>query len=370
MKITPQKQKGSLSLYSQGGLVHVRWTDRSNNNVDEEYIVFPEEVTLKKINTGKEGDRVLLLKWNNGNRRLMYWLQDKNADKDAENVTKFNDFVKNPNHAASPAPGSAAGIAGGEQWMQMLGLGPQGAAAAGGSSSGAAPTAGVSGAALPGTSAAAAPPRPPPGAPSFDLSALLANSGIAPNPAPTATPGMFNLPPVPGSAGGGLTVEDMQRAMQAGASRQPPSNLADIVTSDAILNSGVLEDPEVRAQLIALLPEGQQSDEFLESNIRSGQLRQSLGALSSALNSDNYNSVVANIGQGMDPNDGMQHLLQGDGVQAFLSSLQAANSSDASTNPTSSAGENKEADTSTSAPPTNLFGSDPDESKDNDKMEE
>ena len=49
---------------------------------------------------------------------------------------------------------------------------------------------------------------------------------------------------------------------------------------------------------------GQQSDEFLESNIRSGQLRQSLGALSSALNSDNYNSVVANIGQGMDPNDG------------------------------------------------------------------
>ena len=101
--------------------------------------------------------------------------------------------------------------------MQMLRLGPQGAAAAGGSSSGAAPTAGVSVAALPGTSAAAAPPRPPPCAPSFDLSALLANSGIAPNPAPTATPGMFNLPPVPpGSAGGGLTVEDMQRAMQAG----------------------------------------------------------------------------------------------------------------------------------------------------------
>ena len=52
---------------------------------------------------------MLLLKWNNGNRRLMYWLQDKNADKDADNVTKFNDFVKNPNHAASPAPGSAAG---------------------------------------------------------------------------------------------------------------------------------------------------------------------------------------------------------------------------------------------------------------------
>ena len=49
---------------------------------------------------------------------------------------------------------------------------------------------------------------------------------------------------------------------------------------------------------------GQQSEEFLEPNIRSGQLRQAFGALSSALNSENYNSVVANIGQGLDPNHG------------------------------------------------------------------
>ena len=47
---------------------------------------------------------------------------------------------------------------------------------------------------------------------------------------------------------------------------------------------------------------GQQSEEFLEPNVRSGQLRQALGALSSALNGDSYNSVLANIG--LNPNEG------------------------------------------------------------------
>lgn len=104
------------------------------------------------------------------------------------------------------------GMAGGEQWMQMLGLGPNAnanttATAAGGSSSGAA--------ASTSTSATMPPHAPAPlGAPTFDLSALLASSGIPP--ATAATPGAFNLPPPPNSAGGSLTVEDMQRAMQAG----------------------------------------------------------------------------------------------------------------------------------------------------------
>ena len=163
--------------------------------------------------------------------------------------------------------------------MQMLGLG--------------APASGMSGSSSGATAMpqAAVPPRAPPGAPSFDLSALLASSGIAPAPGTTNTPGAFNLPPAPNSAGGRITVEDMQRAMQggrycfvciyifmdiciytyiypclqpmlfivnfsSGVSRQPPSNLADVVSSEEILNSGILEDPEVRTQLIELLPEG------------------------------------------------------------------------------------------------------------------
>ena len=57
-------------------------------------------------------------------------------------------------------------------------------------------------------------------------------------------------------------------------------------------------------------------------------------------------------------------MIRGDGVQAFLASIQSANPSN-DTN-----GENKEADTSTTTTPTNLFGADADESKDDNKMEE
>ena len=100
-RVTPNKKKGLLSLFLQDGLVKVRWTDRGTNSVADEFIVMPEEVTLKKINTGREGDRVYLLKWNNVNRKHMYWMQDKKPDKDDENITKFNDFARNPNQ---PAP--------------------------------------------------------------------------------------------------------------------------------------------------------------------------------------------------------------------------------------------------------------------------
>lgn len=113
----------------------------------------------------------------------------------------------------------------------------------------------------------------------------------------------------------------MQGAAQAQASHP---NLEDIVGGEEVIATGILEDPAVREALIQHLPEGQQSEEFLEANIRSSQLRQALGSLSAALNSDNYNSVLANLG-GLDPSPGMQHLMQGDGVAAFLASLQAAN---------------------------------------------
>jgi UCH-binding domain len=152
-----------------------------------------------------------------------------------------------------------------------------------------------------------------------------------------------------------MNVEDMQRAIQGNQAVR--NNLDDIVTAEAVLASGVLEDPSVRAELIALLPDGQQSEEFLHENLHCSQLRQSLGALSNALNSDNFNSVVANIG-GFDPTPGMPHLLQGDGVGAFLAVVQAAHPPDSST-----------AAPHGDVPPLD-FGEDQNDSKDGSAMEE
>ena len=133
----------------------------------------------------------------------------------------------------------------------------------------------------------------------------------------------------------------MQRAMQGmntsststlhaggiggiGSSNSNRIPLESIITAEEVLSTGILDDPNIRATLIPFLPEGQQSDEYLEQNLRSSQFRQSLGSLTSALNSENYSSVLANLGP-IDPSPGMQQFLQGDGVGAFLTSLQAAN---------------------------------------------
>ena len=61
---------------------------------------------------------------------------------------------------------------------------------------------------------------------------------------------------------------------QGQGDRVRPPALQEIVTSEAVINSGILNDPAVRASLIEHLPESQQSDEFLEDTIRSPQFRQ------------------------------------------------------------------------------------------------
>lgn len=44
-------------------------------------IILPEEAVYKKVDTGREGERVYLMEIA-GNRRFFYWMQDKDADKD------------------------------------------------------------------------------------------------------------------------------------------------------------------------------------------------------------------------------------------------------------------------------------------------
>jgi hypothetical protein len=72
---------------------------------------------------------------------------------------------------------------------------------------------------------------------------------------------------------------------------------------------------------LALLPESQQSDSSLEENLRSPQLQQALDALAGALQSENYSTVMSNLG--LDPSAGMPHLMRGDAIGAFLAAAAA-----------------------------------------------
>jgi len=56
-----------------------------------------------------------------------------------------------------------------------------------------------------------------------------------------------------------------------------------------------LEDPDVVAKLVALIPEGQQTKEMLAENLRSPQVRQALGSAQSAIAGDSFNDVLANF---------------------------------------------------------------------------
>ena len=74
-------------------------------------------------------------------------------------------------------------------------------------------------------------------------------------------------------------------------------------------------DGEIKKALISQLPEGQQSEEHLRENLLSPQLRQAMGALTQAIQSDQVELILESCG--LDPskaqgsNDGMDALIKG-----------------------------------------------------------
>jgi hypothetical protein len=84
---------------------------------------------------------------------------------------------------------------------------------------------------------------------------------------------------------------------------------------------GLSSSLTVRRSLLALLPDSQQSDASLEDNLRSPQLQQAMDALAGALQSENFPTVMSNLG--LDPSAGMGHIMRGDAIGAFLAAAAA-----------------------------------------------
>ena len=125
-----------------------------------------------------------------------------------------------------------------------------------------------------------------------------------------------------------LTLADLQGAM-AGIQNQAASQpvpLTEVVTPAAI--SSIMENEGARERLIALLPEEHRSAEFLEENLRSPQVQQTLRALTQALlpdgagNMDSFYSVLANFS--LESADGQEAMAANNPIQAFLDCLLAS----------------------------------------------
>merc|ERR1711936_610942 len=100
--VSPDKRKGLLSvLQSDDQLMHLQWKDRTTGTIEDDLIIFPDDVEFKPVPACTTG-RVFVLKFKTSNKRMFFWMQEPKADKDEEFCKKVNDNLNNP-----PAPGSA-----------------------------------------------------------------------------------------------------------------------------------------------------------------------------------------------------------------------------------------------------------------------
>lgn len=314
--ITPDTQKGLISLTrTSDNVINFQWTDRMTQSVEQSWILFPDDVVYRKVNTGKQDDRVYMLKWKNGERILMFWMQDKSAEKDTENCTKFNELINNPHiHGSAPQDGSI----GPEAWMQLLGLG-------GNTINNRRFTAPPSQQMPPPMSTI--PAMVPPGGNfsafgNLDFSSLIQGAANPSNNYANQQQQPFTTP---STSAPSLTNSDFQRAMSGIIPSRTTTNnavtLQDILSHESVMSSGILSDPQVRQSLIQHLPPTQQRDDYLDDNLRSPQFRQAVGALDQALHSTPFNAVASNLG--IDPTPGIDSLARNNVVEALVTCLQA-----------------------------------------------
>ncbi|DBA03106.1 TPA: hypothetical protein N0F65_003353 [Lagenidium giganteum] len=381
--VSPDLKKGKICLTrGDDQLLHFQWVDRLTGATPEDFIIFPDDASFSKVDTGRAVDRVLLLQYKNSSRRFFFWMQHKDSSRDDELVKKVNDCMNNANQAGSDSGRSGAGNVQLDHnaIMQMLGaMGAGGDHGRGGQNpvqmselqnilqNMGLPASNPSAASSPatssstqvsqnggGSSAAATvastthdhdvggmevddmseeellrlaieesmrdvnEDRSTEGAPTPATPAPASAPVAAPTPAPAPI-----LPPArvnPAPAGGEITTADLQRAMAALQQMAQPKTikLTKLLTPDNVKD--VLNDPVCVAQLVQHLPEGAQTAFELQATLSSPQLRQSIGSLVGALQSGNFNSVMTNFG--LDPAAGADKLAFGDSVGAFLAAIQ------------------------------------------------
>ena len=152
--VTADKRRGTISLcktISDGGMMHFRWSDRSSGQIEDDRIIFPQDIEFKRVNTGRgDTDRVYFMQFGGSvSGGLMFWMQEKSSEKDVENCARVNELANSPaavdaaiteareaRDAAARAAATAAAAAGGGAGGDMAGLLASLGAARGGGAAG------------------------------------------------------------------------------------------------------------------------------------------------------------------------------------------------------------------------------------------
>jgi len=320
--ITADPRRGEVNLvFDLPSTLKLEWKDRRTRSVVDSFLVIPEDnCTFTPVPTGREGDRVNLLQFgSNPDRRFFFWMQDNIADgTDEANIKQVRTFLTNVNECIIAAGGDppeetpAAAVTASTTGVEVTATGSATAA-----NSDSATTANASSSNNNQQQVDA-------------LSNILGNLGM-PQPSATSasTPAAATAP---NTTGGTLTLADLQGAMAGLAThspvvqqQMPTPPLNELATTDAVDESGILDNPDTVARLMEFLPESQRTDEMLRENLRSPQVQQALQTLTQALvgdsddGSSDYHSIMANFQ--LDAADGAAAMNSGNPIQAFLDCL-------------------------------------------------
>merc|ERR1719361_416164 len=61
-------------------LMHFKWKDRTTSTVEDDLIIFPDDVEFKKVSQCTTG-RLFILKFKNSTRKLFFWMHFKWKDR-------------------------------------------------------------------------------------------------------------------------------------------------------------------------------------------------------------------------------------------------------------------------------------------------
>ncbi|KAJ4957842.1 hypothetical protein NE237_024953 [Protea cynaroides] len=94
-RVIPDTRKGLVRIArGEEGLVHFQWLDRTQNEVEDDQIVFPDEAAFEKVS--QSSDRVYILKFITDNRRFFFWMQEPTGDGDSLICSSVNYHLNRP----------------------------------------------------------------------------------------------------------------------------------------------------------------------------------------------------------------------------------------------------------------------------------
>merc|ERR1719505_23918 len=299
--------------------MHFCWKDRNSGVVEDDLIIFPDDIEFKCVSQCTTG-RAYILKFKSSSRKFFFWMQEPKTDKDEEFCKKVNESLNNP-----PAPGSGGNSGGAatmaglqpalaslgdqlgdsslqrmlsnmdqDQLMQLLGMtGLGGGSGFGGDST--ASSRNTSAASGRGTTPAAATGGAGGNKPAVQLSDLQS---------------ILSSIQMPSGVGGQQAQENV--------------DLSTSFTSEALLP--LLADKSVQERLTPFLPEAKDlphDQNELKDTLQSPQFKQALSIFSAALQSGQLAPLMQQFKLGP---DAVAAASKGD-IVAFVKALQGAESS-------------------------------------------